>query len=177
MVSDEFSFPTITEPIPRFADSPSLWNVSYEVFSDHDSSYGITTRDQREEEEYHRRKSFPMAINREKMKSAKDGGISKEDEERMDMLWENFNDEIRRISSLDKSKEDRRLRRKGGGDSGVDGDQEAELYCVKAWKMTKTSSSAIFSPRKPSLFSMVKVVKKMLLLHNSHCPKKSSTTS
>ncbi|XP_043705161.1 uncharacterized protein LOC122654971 [Telopea speciosissima] len=174
MVSDDFSFPTITEPIPRFMGSPSLWNVSYEVFSD-DSSYVISTTEREKEEEHHRRKGYYT-----KIKSAKDDGITKEDEERMDMLWENFNDELRRISSLDKNREGGRLQRKDGGDgeykldSDVVGDQKTELYCVKAWKMSKTSSTAILSPRKPSLLTMVKVVKKMLLLHNSHCHKKST---
>ncbi|KAJ4964645.1 hypothetical protein NE237_016494 [Protea cynaroides] len=167
MVSDDFSFPTISESIPRFVASPSLWNVSYEVFSD--SSYG--TRGEKEEEK-HGRKKFPMS-DRDIIKLANED-MSKDDEEKMDMLWENFNDELRRVSSLRKNKEDAgRLRKGGDWDSGMS-EEKAELYCVKALKMSKTSSHGIFSPKKPRLFTMVKVVKKLLLLHNSHCSKKSS---
>ncbi|KAJ4963233.1 hypothetical protein NE237_023172 [Protea cynaroides] len=135
MVSDDFSFPTITEPFPLFVGSPSLWNVSYEVFS----------RERDDDQQFQRRKSFPMADRDMKIVGNHGIGCKEDDEERMDMLWENFNDELRPIPSLDKNKEQRRLRKGGGGgggrfDSGVTGDK-AELYCVKTWKMSKTSSA------------------------------------
>ncbi|XP_043712962.1 uncharacterized protein LOC122661582 [Telopea speciosissima] len=159
MVSDDFSFPTITDPIPCFVGSPPLWNVSYEVFSG--SSYG--NRGDRSDEELQRRKSFPMAERDMKL----------EDEERMDMLWENFNDEL--LPSLDKNKEERRFQKGGKLDSGLAGDK-AELYCVKTWKMSKPSNSttAMLSPKKPSLLTLMKVMKKLFLLHNSHCHQKKS---
>ncbi|XP_042494853.1 uncharacterized protein LOC122074068 [Macadamia integrifolia] len=148
-VSDDFSFPTITEPVPRFMGSPSLWNVSYEVFSG--SSNGI--KREKDDEEIQRSKSFPIA----------DRDMKIEDEERMDMLWENFNDEL---SSFDKKEEQWRLRKGGKMDSGLARDK-AEVYCVKTWKMSKPSSIAMLSPRKLSLLTMMKVMKKLFLLHNS----------
>lgn len=86
MVSTEdFSFPRITNPLPHFAISPSLWRVSSLVYPDYCSE-----DDERELPFF--KQSFSFTTCQElKIESI---------EEKMDRLWEKFNDEeLQRASS------------------------------------------------------------------------------
>ncbi|KAF5197642.1 hypothetical protein FRX31_012770 [Thalictrum thalictroides] len=100
---EDFSFPSVVDPIPCLEYSASLWRVPSEVSFDE----GID-------------------IKRE---------ISEED--KMDMLWENFNDESNCNSSL-------------GNNKGP-------------WEASG-SSSAIVSNKKPSKLVISKVLRKLFLL-------------
>eukprot|EP00262_Sarcandra_glabra_P001463 TRINITY_DN1157_c3_g1_i1.p1 TRINITY_DN1157_c3_g1~~TRINITY_DN1157_c3_g1_i1.p1 ORF type:complete len:170 (+),score=32.25 TRINITY_DN1157_c3_g1_i1:152-661(+) len=75
------------------------------------------------------------------------------EEERMDMLWEDFNDELERSKAI-------------GSESDTGSPQMAELCCVQALKMSKSSS--MLPHRRQSLLVVLKVLKKLFLLHNSH---------
>lgn len=97
-----------------------------------------------------------------------------EDEEKMDMLWEDFNDEPRRSSDRREGKrakarfEDSAIRY----DSDSDAREMGDLCCVQALKMSKTGS--MMHHRRPGVLVILKVLKKLFLIHNSHCPKKTS---
>ncbi|KAJ4826173.1 hypothetical protein Tsubulata_034269 [Turnera subulata] len=74
-------------------------------------------------------------------------------EDKMDMLWEDFNTEELFPRSTDTEK----------SDSDV-----VSIGCVEALRLPKTGSGAIFAAKKPSLVVFMKVLKKLFLLHNSH---------
>ncbi|XP_010256350.1 PREDICTED: uncharacterized protein LOC104596769 [Nelumbo nucifera] len=178
MATDDFSFPTIAEPVPRFMGSPSLWKASSRVLPEPclgDSGGGGGDREEAEDctglkqDEHCRRKSFSSIES--VVRRADAGYLSEDDEERMDMLWEDFNDELKRISSMGKTEAKSRLS-KFAGSSESDSDAQGEMvemYCVQAPKMSKTSN-AILSSRRSSLLVLMKVFRKMFLLHN-HRPK------
>nr|DAD24308.1 TPA_asm: hypothetical protein HUJ06_025772 [Nelumbo nucifera] len=171
MSADDFSFPTIADPVPRFIGSPSLWKSSSRVLPEPcrgDSEDCAVPQPN----EHLRRKSFSSIES--VVRRTADGYLSEVDEERMDMLWENFNDDLQRISSMGKRAEANRLSKPAGG-SRSDWDargEMVEIYRVQAIKMSKTSTAMLSSRRSSSLFILIKVLKKLFLLHNSR-PKRS----
>ncbi|KAL5721170.1 hypothetical protein ACHQM5_013763 [Ranunculus cassubicifolius] len=80
-----------------------------------------------------------------------DGGESvksvADEEEKMDMLWESFNDEFQRNSSIGRNRELK--------------------SSLEIQEMRRSSSRAICT-RKQSLLLVMKVLRKLFLLHNSH---------
>lgn len=86
MVSTEdFSFPRITNPLPHFAFSPSLWRVSSLVYPDY-----------RYEDDERELPFFKQSFSFTTCQELKIESI----EEKMDRLWEKFNDEeLQRASS------------------------------------------------------------------------------
>lgn len=108
------------------------------------------------------------------MKSMRDNDAREESEKKMDMLWEDFNEELQRVSSLNKKKEADKSSRSDASDSESDAVKRAmvELCRERALKMSKTSSD-VLSPKRASMVAVLKVLKKILLLHNSTRQKKS----
>ena len=75
-------------------------------------------------------------------------------EEKMDMLWEAFNEELKRVCS-----------KKEAPPPGV-----VEVCCVQALEMSprRTNGGGVVSHRRQSVVVVgLKVLKKMFLLHNS----------
>ncbi|KAK8268459.1 hypothetical protein V6Z11_D11G068000 [Gossypium hirsutum] len=104
MVSEDFSFPKITNPLPQFTSLPSLWRVTSLVYPE----YGDNNE---EEEEPMRRKNLSVScLSSESEANKRDG----EDREKMDMLWEEFN-ELKRASSLRSRKEVKEAMNSGTG--------------------------------------------------------------
>lgn len=105
MVSEDFSFPKITNPLPQFTSLPSLWRVTSLVYPE----YGDNNEE--EEEEPMRSKNFSVScLSSESEANKRDG----EDREKMDMLWEEFN-ELKRASSLRSRKEVKEAMNSGTG--------------------------------------------------------------
>ncbi|GKV25381.1 hypothetical protein SLEP1_g34829 [Rubroshorea leprosula] len=153
MISEDFSFPKIAKPIPQqFMFSPSLWRVSSIIYPDNavDEELG----DKREVE--FPRKSFS----------------EKDIEEKMDMLWEDFNEELKRASSLGSNKGMKRL--SGSREKGSESSRESteELYCPQGLRVCKVGSeSTTGGPvchRRVGNNGMVvmKVLRKFFLLHS-----------
>ncbi|KAG8477167.1 hypothetical protein CXB51_030569 [Gossypium anomalum] len=106
MVSEDFSFPKITNPLPQFTSLPSLWRVTSLVYPE----YGDNNEE--EEEEPMRRTNFSVScLSSESEANKRDG----EDREKMDMLWEEFNEELKRASSLRSRKEVKAAMNSGTG--------------------------------------------------------------
>ncbi|MBA0802046.1 hypothetical protein Gohar_012376, partial [Gossypium harknessii] len=98
-------FPKITNPLPQFTSLPSLWRVTSLVYPE----YGDNNED---EEEPMRRKNLPVScLSSESEANKRDG----EDREKMDMLWEEFNEELKRASSLRSRKEVKEAMNSGTG--------------------------------------------------------------
>ncbi|MBA0787671.1 hypothetical protein Gotri_027456 [Gossypium trilobum] len=105
MVSEDFSFPKITNPLPQFTSLPSLWRVTSLVYPE----YGDNNE---EEEEPMRRKNLSVScLSSESEANKRDG----EDREKMDMLWEEFNEELKRAASLRSRKEVKEAMNSGTG--------------------------------------------------------------
>ncbi|OMO97191.1 hypothetical protein CCACVL1_04633 [Corchorus capsularis] len=147
MATEDFSFPTTADLFPCGIDSPPLWRLSPaaspDVFLDRKSK-------QEEEEECfldivadkdhdQERKSFSYIEKSKKV--VVDSELEEDAEEKMDILWEDFNEELARSGS---SKE--------------------------ALKLSKTNAaSAMFAPRRPAgMLVFMRGFRKLFLLHNSH---------
>lgn len=104
-----------------------------------------------------------------RLSPAKDSN-EEDKEEKMDVLWEDFNEELSGSSSSSSSSSSSRL--KPGKRSGSGRDM-AEMGCAQALKLSKNpgTANAIFSSRKPGFVVFIKVLKKLFLLHHSHRPK------
>ncbi|KAK8566115.1 hypothetical protein V6N13_021186 [Hibiscus sabdariffa] len=90
MVTEDFSFPKITNPLPQFTSLPSLWRVSSLIYPEYE--------EEEEEPASLQRKSFSISFSSE-------SEANRRDPEKMDMLWEEFNEELKRASSLRSQKE------------------------------------------------------------------------
>ncbi|KAK9270066.1 hypothetical protein L1049_025639 [Liquidambar formosana] len=169
MATEDFTFPSITTTPSRFIDSPPLWRVSSPAFSDSCLDQpAATTRDARrgrEEEDvfapkpvnhYSQRKSFSCVESSLKKGT---GDSSEDEEDKMDMLWEDFNEELLSKRNCSRPDSDHTLTSKG---------EKVELGCVKALAVSKTSSRAMVSARRrpAGMVVFVKVIKKLFLLHN-----------
>ncbi|CAL9098985.1 unnamed protein product [Musa textilis] len=152
---DDFSFPTITAdqdslrqlPFPHFAASP-LWFLSSVVDSRKSSSSAGEA-------------SLDAEMTRGDLEADSAGG--RLDEEKMDMLWEDFNEELARVSC------DRKRMAKEGSSSA------SEQHCMRASKDAK--SGGLIHRRSPSLILMVKVLKKLFLIQRVVSSKKQSLCS
>ncbi|XWS24833.1 hypothetical protein CRYUN_Cryun27aG0018900 [Craigia yunnanensis] len=161
MATEEFSFPTTTDLYPCGIHSPPLWRLSPaaspDVFLDRKAKE-CSTRDEKgedgdEEEDcfpdrpdkHQERKSFSYV---EKGSKLSKKVVAEDEEEKMDLLWDDFNEELPRSRSS-RSSEDM-----------------VELGCAQALKLSK-SSAAMFSPRRPGMLVFLRVLRKLFLLHNS----------
>ncbi|XVE60800.1 hypothetical protein DITRI_Ditri05aG0156100 [Diplodiscus trichospermus] len=162
MAAEEFTFPTTTDLYPLGIDSPPLWRLSPaaspDVFLDEKAQVRSTGEEEKEDDDgdeedclphipdkHQERKSFS---NEEKGSNLSKKVAAEDEEEKMDLLWEDFNEELPRSCS-----------------SGSSEDM-IELGCAQALKLSK-SNAALFSPRRPGMFIFMRVLRKLFLLHNS----------
>ncbi|XP_021895994.1 uncharacterized protein LOC110813247 [Carica papaya] len=159
--TEEFSFPTITD---CGIDSPPLWHLSPAASPDSfHQQIGDKLRAGREENNgFAASNSEPTRGNKQRKSFSYFGKYSSmvsddEVEEKMDMLWEDFNEELKRSYSS----------RKESNSFPSGGDKNMKVNVIDL-KLSKTGAgAAMISPRKPSLLVFIKVMKKLFLLHNS----------
>ncbi|KAJ8479106.1 hypothetical protein OPV22_022833 [Ensete ventricosum] len=139
---DEFSFPAIAVdqdplcslPFPHFAASP-LWfppSSDAERKISGDGPRGFFSAEEEEEEA-----------------SKVAGAAALEDS--MDMLWEDFNEELRRSFS------------ERGREAKVPDDGTVELRCLQA--LSESKSGSLIHRRRSSLILILNVLKKLFLIH------------
>ncbi|KAK9943447.1 hypothetical protein M0R45_009054 [Rubus argutus] len=163
---DEFSFPTVdkirSSSNSTTIDSPPLWRLSPAATStddddddDEEDHSAITTP----VENYNQRKSFSGNESGLRIMGADDDQITintttTEEEEKMDMLWEDFNEELYPIRSTSTS----------DFNNYVSGEM-LQLGCVGlgAFNLPKSTITT-----KPGVVVIVKVLKRLFFLHNSH---------
>ncbi|KAG1369962.1 putative Glutamate-1-semialdehyde 2,1-aminomutase 1 [Cocos nucifera] len=160
---DDFSFPTVPASQEPLCQVPfPLWFVS-------------SIADQKTV--HHRRRSFSSAEEAAKIADAletaspaiSEGGRYHflDDEERMDMLWEDFNEELCRPSCD---------HRRGPVNGEVSSDSTSsrhgrmDRHCVRSSAKSKTGS--IIHHRRPSLLLMLKVLKKLFLIQKTSSSKR-----
>ena len=166
MATEDFSFPTIGDKFSCGIDSPPLWNLSpiASPNSRHEEppkgSAKEEGNDLKDEKDYclwpkpieyiRQRKSFSHVETGGKL-VIKDGKEdSDHEEQKMDMLWENFNEELSKNSS-----------------SRSNTSSRMQFGCVKALKTSKINSATL-SAKKPGMVVILKVLRKLFLLQNSH---------
>ncbi|XWS21899.1 hypothetical protein CRYUN_Cryun30bG0095400 [Craigia yunnanensis] len=160
MATEEFSFPTTTDLCPCGIDSPPLWLLSPaaspDVFLDRKAKECSTREEEKEDgdkeedcfpdrSDKQQERSFPYI---EKGSKLSNKVVAEDEEEKMDLLWEDFNKELPRSRS-----------------SRSSGDM-IELGRAQALKLSK-SNTAMFSPRRPGMLVFMRVLRKLFLLHNS----------
>uniref|UniRef100_I1JD79 Uncharacterized protein n=1 Tax=Glycine max TaxID=3847 RepID=I1JD79_SOYBN len=151
MDTEEFSFPRISDTCAHNIDSPPLWNLS--PAASPNPYYQGNKRVENEcfgaklvAAEAHR-KSFSYVENRKKR-----FGLE-EDENRMDMLWEDFNEELYSTT----------------GSATSSSREVVELRYAPALTVAKTNNSSLLPTKnnKPGMVVIVKVMKKLFSINNS----------
>ncbi|KAL6007721.1 hypothetical protein ACLOJK_033222 [Asimina triloba] len=192
-VSEDFTFPTLAHDssppnlgFPSFTASSSLWRVPptlpnfRHVGSELDHDVAEETQKQKpllSVEDGKREGSLPRETDFYSLDHLDDDSevSSVYGEEKMDMLWEDFNDELGRIPSwcanevgkINGSLKDWVI----NVESDVDSAQMAEIGHSKALKVSK--NACLLHHGRPSLLVILRVVKKFFLLHHSsHSPKR-----
>ncbi|KAL9382493.1 hypothetical protein Peur_025528 [Populus x canadensis] len=170
MATEDFTFPIFTDPVSCSIDSPPLWCLSPAASPDpyHEETSKESSTEGEERDQVFKN-SFPTEpikhltqgksfSRKEELGSAaselvRRNGSLNDKEEKMDMLWEDFNTE----ETLTRSHSSSRL------------DSEAvHMGCVKALRLSKPNGTAIISARKPGLVVFMKELKSLFLIHNSH---------
>ncbi|XP_009616875.1 uncharacterized protein [Nicotiana tomentosiformis] len=171
---DDFSFPTITDTPPCFIESPPLWRTTSiasgrlekKPRNDHITS---TKKEVDHEEKFDMSPLISNYINQRKSFSYIEGAAAmkrmiedeqshnhkeevEQEEEKMDMLWENFNEESNQIMTSCCEKDTK----KGLISPG----RMVEFKCGQALSLSKAS-------KRQSLVVLIKVLKKVFLLHAS----------
>ncbi|GLT58761.1 hypothetical protein SLA2020_316290 [Shorea laevis] len=159
--TEEFSFPTITDSYPCGIDSPPLWHLSPaaspDAFRDKSSKEGekrVKEEDDRESFETEEKHRKSCSYVEKGSKVSRRVGYTEVGEEKMDLLWEDFNEELSRSCSS-------RM-----GSSGCSSDM-VELGCVQPLQLSKTNGG-MFSPKKPSIVVFFKSFRKLFLVHSFH---------
>ncbi|GMN60614.1 hypothetical protein TIFTF001_029718 [Ficus carica] len=155
MTTEDFSFPTENFPSSKI-DSPPLWHSS-PVSSGVNSHQELTSKDDEKRSirigkkpaNFNQRRSLSCVDHGRKMakRPGEKEGIT-DQEEKMDLLWEDFNEELNLGSRVDSDK--------CSGDH-----QMADFGCVKGLKLSRTRNN-----NKPSMIIVLKMLKKLFLLEN-----------
>ncbi|XP_023536234.1 uncharacterized protein LOC111797464 [Cucurbita pepo subsp. pepo] len=164
-VEDDFSFPTALEPFNRCGiDSPPLWRLSPTASPISYRQKTASNRSFRDDQKSDRFASvrFSASLQRRRRFSS-DAAMDGEEEEeevaaeKMDVLWENFNEELSRSgrSRLMKTAE------------------MEEIEIVKARRrmaelnLSETSGAVVTRRKATGKTAFVKALKKLFLLHNN----------
>ncbi|WCJ44134.1 hypothetical protein M5689_024822 [Euphorbia peplus] len=186
MATEDFSFPTFTDALSSAVDSPPLWSLSPAVSPDSSHSTKTSSRNQQEEEckpdnffpsgnDSKRRKSFSW-IERSSSSSAARGhkkGCKEDQDNKMDMLWEDFNDDLI-ISSFKKrtSSDDSFINYMGSCvhlKSSSAAASTAANNNLRLSKNGKLQQHRMNNKSRSSGFVMfIKVLKKLIVFNKSH---------
>ncbi|KAK9162119.1 hypothetical protein Syun_003021 [Stephania yunnanensis] len=158
MSAEEFTFPAVSDDYPNFASSPPLWRVPSEASLDEEECGDDEVK--------------------QMWYSSLGGGnflkrtTSDHDDDKMDKLWENFNEELSRISSFGKNNKAAVGNSCRHENYDSDGRRAAltEFCCVHALKMPARRNT-------PSLLLFLRVFKKLFLVQNSRCTHKKSKSA
>ncbi|KAK8587691.1 hypothetical protein V6N13_086671 [Hibiscus sabdariffa] len=137
MLSEDFSFPKIINPLPQFTSLPSLWHVSSVIYPEYEEEEAAAAAASLQ------RKSLSFSFSSE-------SDAKKRDPEKMDMLWEEFNEELKCAWSWRSRKE-----------------TEAQATVLEMTKTGNGRGSVCHKKQSKSLLAMMKSLKiKMLYTRN-----------
>ncbi|XP_021760254.1 uncharacterized protein LOC110725093 [Chenopodium quinoa] len=168
MEIDEFTFPT-TNPNNSPIDSPPLWRLS--PAASPTPSYEEARKELKlnakiaENGNFYSRKSCSFLEGKCLTKRSKLGGNNfndDQDQEKMDMLWEDLNYE-----ELFKNKRDPRMI-EFHGNYPKGSNEIVQFGCVPTpFKLVRTSTLKNTKSKKPSMLLLVKVLKRLFVLQQS----------
>ncbi|XP_062097184.1 uncharacterized protein LOC133803228 [Humulus lupulus] len=143
---EDFSFPT--ENFPSCMDSPPLWHLSPATSAtqdDEDEEISASTSVAPEKLAILKNVHDEKVVKRDHEEQDED----EDEDERMDLLWENFNEELSRSSSS----------------RTVDAEKIKAVGCAhQPLKVSRRSTT----DNKPPVVMVLKVLKKLFLLHHPH---------
>ncbi|KAF7140350.1 hypothetical protein RHSIM_Rhsim06G0096700 [Rhododendron simsii] len=170
---DDFSFPTTTNPPPLFIGSPPLWHRTSSTPSPHKETQRKSPKEDDEGESCNSKKE--KSINRKERKSfsyveqgpkaAQEGRGWRNGEEKMDLLWEDFNEELSRIQGSDCKNYEVSPGRGAAN----------QFACVQGKRLLKSGGGTVCSVKRPGVVVFMKVLKRVFLLHSSHRTVKKRT--
>ncbi|XP_061359415.1 uncharacterized protein LOC133303511 [Gastrolobium bilobum] len=149
MDTEDFSFPRISDTCAHNIDSPPLWNLSPAASpnpyqgdkGEENDCFGAKLIARAE------RKSFSCVENGRKII-----GLDDDEDDRMDMMWEDFNEELSLTT----------------GSTTSSSREVVEFRCSQALTVSKTKKDAILPTKnKPGMVMIVKVMKKLFSINNS----------
>lgn len=168
-IVDDFSFPTTTNPPPLFIGSPPLWHRTSSTPSPHKQTQRKSPKEDDEGEEncnskeksFNRKERKSFSYVEQGPKAAQEGrGWRNIGEEKMDLLWEDFNEELKsriQVSEYCKNSEVSPGRRPAN-----------QFACVQGKRLLKIGGGTVCSGKRPGVVVFMKVLKRVFLLHSSH---------
>ncbi|XP_011659753.1 uncharacterized protein LOC105436259 [Cucumis sativus] len=164
-VEEDFSFPTALEPFNRCGiDSPPLWHLSPSaspISYPQQTSCDWNFRDTASDGEISNR--FPSASLQRRRRFLSDAAVNCEEEEeaeaaeKMDVLWENFNEELSRS---------RRSRLMKTAETEENETVKARRRMAE-FNLSETSGAMATRRKTMGKTAFVKVLKKLFLMHNN----------
>ncbi|KAI3460648.1 hypothetical protein Pfo_017311 [Paulownia fortunei] len=148
---EDFSFPaTTTHPPPCFIESPPLWRPVTRLgnsgsFKDEEvedkEKFNLCSSQEFKASNFYQRKSSCYDENYE--------------DEKMDILWEDWNEEVSRTCGKTAEESDNSSPRR-----------QVQICCVKALKLSKANGHML-SGKKASILVFISVLKKGFAMHHS----------
>ncbi|KZV33080.1 hypothetical protein F511_03346 [Dorcoceras hygrometricum] len=143
-MGDDFTFPANSQP--HFIGSPPLWR--------HLADSGQNSDEQEEEEEEEDRQKSNMSLRQEFKASSnstdRKHNSLKDDEDKMDVLWEDLNEEFSTNSGKFSQNAD-------ASSSPV------QVRCIKAMKLSKANGNR----KKSNILVLIAIVRRAFAIHNS----------
>lgn len=159
---EDFSFPATTDSPPSSIGSPPLWRASSAPGSlprQHQDTV-VAVVGKRGDQQDGPRRGFDQGPVESEHGPGKGGSLSL-DEEKMDILWEDFNEELSPPLPLP-------LQRNGKGSRKA---VSAGCGSVKAWSISRANTE------KPGVVALLKLLGKLFLFHGDHPPLKKGRTN
>ncbi|XP_058217412.1 uncharacterized protein LOC131328487 [Rhododendron vialii] len=162
---DDFSFPTTTNPPPLFIGSPPLWRRTSSTPYPHKETQRKSPKEDDEgessnskEKSIYRKERESLSYVEQSPKAAQEGRGWRNGEEKMDLLWEDFNEELSRIQGSECK------------NSEVSPGHRAanQFACVQGKRLLKSGGGTVCSGKRPGVVVFMKVLKRVFLLHSSH---------
>ncbi|XP_073136154.1 uncharacterized protein [Henckelia pumila] len=154
---DDFTFPaaaaaaTTANSQPRFIGSPPLWRHLAASSQNSELLSELGEQEEEEDQEKSNIKEF-KASSSNSIDHRKENAPNDDEEEKMDMLWEDLNEEFSRNSGKIPQKISTEISSPG---------RAVQVRCIKAMKLSKANG------KKSNILVFIKIVKRAFAIHNS----------
>ncbi|KAL3638737.1 hypothetical protein CASFOL_016644 [Castilleja foliolosa] len=155
-LEDDFTFPAAANggnSPPHFIESPPLWRRPTTADEKPDKLKGKEAKDDEKSKLCSFQDQFKKSSN----------FVNEDEEEKMDVLWENLNDESSR-NGVKIAEE---------CDVSSSSSSRVQIRCAKSLRLSRANGQ-MFSSKKPIVLVFIEVMKKVLLKHNSNRIKKQA---
>lgn len=162
---EEFSFHTTTADSSSFAsiDSPPLWHLSPAASPVAGEQNAVLLK-----HDHHHHDLFQTSGVDEAGEVGRKAVPEEEEDEKMDLLWEDLNDDLLTTTTACSSSS-------RGFYSEYDGGDVAEMGCFQALSFPRGNAAAVFAvtpTKRPTFLVFMKFLRRMFLVHASPLPLK-----